>query len=536
MIAIIVLLSVILPLLFFVGNVGCFPQDESIYYLILKQLFSEKQFLFVIPEQCFPQPGQGFANPICLIFSRVIYHLINSLIYRIVPHTLASAALFSYLCFILENVVVFFVLKRIFSKRVAFLSSLVMIFFPARIIGATRLLPDLPINCLMTISYLMFLWSLKEKSRTGLCLLFSGIFFGVSFIIKEPALVMLPPLFLSAVLIFRFRSIFFISGLCVFPIIEMFIFKHTTNDYFAHLQLIRSAHMEKAFAEYEQLLQITDFYGIFQILTPHGYPTWYHFNYFVLRSEESTANYYVGIHMILFLVSLCVFATRYFIFQKRSPRELFILVSLVWTYLYLEFGFTDLFFSKTAPYLRYFVVFKEPDSFKFVLYFAFLSSVVSSLFLDFLIERKQRLVFAFLLIAMVGMSLYSTNHARKNLRVGISELEQAAEYLENFPSLSPSMEIYGDLVAVNYLNYFSNEKLAPYLKEFPAETPRNPAQHVFIIEGGARTCELELEDLGKQALEFRKLTQWTYFRVIHFDDHGSMVAAPLTIYKAGIIR
>lgn len=114
-----------------------------------------------------------------------------------------SATLFPLILDLVTIILVFFIGKLLFNKKVGIVAAFLFAFFPLHIIYSTVADPDTPLSFFFTASFYIFLRAkIKGKKYRNILFIFSGFILGLGYLVKETNII----LFLSffAILLYEF--------------------------------------------------------------------------------------------------------------------------------------------------------------------------------------------------------------------------------------------------------------------------------------------------------------------------------------------
>jgi hypothetical protein len=530
-----VVFALVLPLIFYVGFVASVPQDEGIY---LHQAIS-----LTISGSWSPYGDLKFmqsaetANPIFLLYSRHVYDLINKFFFWLTHSRYWTVMIFSYLCYVMEAVLCYILVRRFSDRKAAFISSLLLICFPVQLLHSTRLITELPMNCFAAVAMMLTfiqVFGAREAQNNSKWSILAGLSMGFAFVLKEPAsLLMIPLLLIMA--IFAARKIFyFFLGLAVFPLIDATIFRMTTGSFLTRYRVASLVHDNKYFVETSGKITSFKFPGnVFEIIGTPFYDFFYHAKNFFHAGGQLCANGYVGYMIMVATLSLVAVLTWAIINRRwRSP----ILISGIFCaviYALMEFGPMHVYVNlHNKPWLKYALILKEGDSFKYSNYLAFPVSLFLGLILGKASARRSyhllvKIFVGFLLLS----SLYWAGKSRAILLSGVDSVRRSTRLIENLLRQNPGNRLVTDSAANDLLLHFSHDRLLTKTLNFSdlnLEDIRNRWKlggKTYYLGNGPRPIDLSREMFVAQHNEFKsKLEAECEFKEI-FRIYGSKTEA-----------
>jgi len=265
-------------------------------------------------------------------------------------------------------------------------------------------------------------------------------------------------------------------GFVLIFLLETAYFYKETGFPFYRISLIKKAHLEKMGIEY-RLTSPSYNLGFLNLFYPNGYDFFQHFksmiNPFPLNSDFIPYGY---------LFILTFLSILYIIFFKKREAYFLILWFLVF-YLYLEFGFTDIFLQKNGSQyaINYFFIFKETDSSKL----ANILTLPSILLASYFLIKSPPVLRVFLIILLILTSTIAIEKNYSLLKDGMKDTKEAAMILKDLPP----KKVYTDYLAMGQINYFLTDSYSGDFININVMLP-DRVKDGYVVVGGARGCDI----------------------------------------------
>jgi len=477
------------------GLVNCQSQDDGMYLassmkLANGNLIFPRDFIFA-----------NHVNPSWIPYSRVGMVFPTATFIKVFGVNDFATTFFSFM----SSVLIFFLLlelcKNFFKKDrcIKIIAVLLLTFFPLNVVYSTRIMPEMPLVLFTGLAILFFIYGTNRKN--DLFLIFSGISIGLAYLVKESAIISLAifPLyyiFLSKNKKDVFKFGYVIMGFVLIFLLETAYFYKETGFPFYRISLIKKAHMEKMGFEYG-LTHPSYTIGFLNLFYPNGYDFFQHFKSMINTFPLSSDFIPYGYLFILTFLSI-----PYIIFFKKREAYFLILWFLVF-YLYLEFGFTDVFLQKNGSQyvVNYFFVFKETDSSKLLNILTLPSILLASYFLI----KSPTVLRVFLIVLLVLTSAIAIEKNYSLLKDGMKDTKEAAMILKDLPAKT----VYTDYLAVGQINYFLADSYSGNFIDVRSTLPFN-VKDGYVVVGGARGCDITGNHVTDSVPEFalNPPTEW----------------------------
>tara|TARA_Y100000310_G_scaffold329294_2_gene398869 strand:- start:1021 stop:2364 length:1344 start_codon:yes stop_codon:yes gene_type:complete len=341
-----------------------------------------------------------------------------------------SSVLFILLTSLGNVILIFYFGKLLFNRKTGLIAAFMMSFFPLDVVYSTRLLSDLPSAFFMALGVYIFLYYEKNSDLNNYFgYLFSGIFIGIGYLIRESAL-LIALFFITYILYKRkIKKEYFLIVLGVLLIIlaETFILYLLTGDPLARFNASQGYNTEA-------LTNVYNYFGRLDFPTGLFHYPWLFF------TNKLLLYFYIFIFM-----AICYTL----IFKKKSTYTiLFWFSSLL---LYLSFGSSS--FSRFIP-------FKAADRYLTIV------SIPGILILAFFLSEKNKIIrkviapvtILILLIISIG-TIYLIEDRNQ-----LDDLRNAYTFLEN-----SDKDIFIDKRSLLTIEYISKFNTNLKLNEYPPQ-------------------------------------------------------------------
>jgi 4-amino-4-deoxy-L-arabinose transferase-like glycosyltransferase len=465
----ILIFAVIIRIIFFIGYANCQSQDDGIY---INSIDNAYRRTLVFRKDLI---NETLIDPSLIPTVRTMFVYPSALFVWLFGLKETSFIIYPFICSIGLISLLYFIGKNVFNERVGLIAAFLLSFFPLDVIYSTRIMPDLPYIFFMTFSIYFFL--ISEKGKKGIYYFLSGLSLGVSYLIKEAVIVILP--IISIYILYkkniRKKYLLLIFGFLIIIIAEMFFFYFNTGNALYRFHIISGAHLQKETIELGSKMKKINFDNIIQFLYPDGFDFLGHTkNFFILPNATSKFLEYFGFFYYFVLLGII-----YLIF-KKDKKSYFFLIWFVIVYLYIEFGAFSISLNfKEIPYIKYMMILKESDMSRLAMLLTVPSTILIALFLSKIKFELSLIIILFLLLT----SLYYINLTRQLFVDGIKDTREAYNFIKKFPIKT----IYGDYLTVNQINFFSG--FNPFLS-FKNLGDEKEISDAYVIIGGSRGCEV----------------------------------------------
>jgi hypothetical protein len=343
------------------------------------------------------------------------------------------------------------------------------------------------------------------KENKGICLLTSGVFIGLGYLVKSTALIAL--LVIGGWILVRWvkersfnkKNMLIFFGLLLIFLLEGLYYQLTADCFFLRPTLISKVYKSKYSDEWLPLVAQCDLKWIL-IKYPLGTVLQQIktlLNLFHQRPEFS----YIG-----YFYYLIFFSFPYLLF-KKIPNRSYIFSWFFLIYLFVEFGPLEIKFG-LSPFITYGLIEKQPRYLTVLL----APSVIflSLLFVHLKIPFKK-LVVVIIMVFLLVSSYQCVGSAHEFFRVHTRDLREATKYLQTLPS---SKNIYTDWLAMDQV-YFYSKFQAKNLRNI-VDLPDASGQDYYVVLGGSRGSGVLASYFEK---EYRELllhipTSWILLKTI----------------------
>lgn len=324
-------------------------------------------------------------------------------------------------------ILIFYLGRHLFDEKTGLMAAFLLSFFPLDVIFSTRLLPDFPSAFFMALSVFLFLKAEQKKLKSYY--LASGLSWGIAYLIKEIAILM--------VLFFIFYAIYkknfsknyswIILGFLPFLLIEFWhSYAFTQNPFYRHAQ-IQSEEVNYVINTYSNYFTT---YGMLSRLFLH-WP-------FIMLHDV-----HYGLFFIFILIAL------YYYITNRKEGTNILLIWIIPLFLYLNFGAIRL--------IRYVPI---PVTAKFMSILQFPAILVLANYLS----RKDKEIKTIIMPAVLVLLLFSSIGFiyMSNDRHAIMEIKEIRIF-----ALRQDREIYTDertKAVIDYLGGFSMNNVKSFNK------------------------------------------------------------------------
>tara|TARA_B100000315_G_scaffold250682_1_gene283916 strand:+ start:2356 stop:3801 length:1446 start_codon:yes stop_codon:yes gene_type:complete len=351
-----------------------------------------------------------------------------------------SSVVFVLIVSIASIILIFYFGKLLFNEKIGLMAALLFSFFPLDIVHATKLSSDLPSAFFMALGVYIFLYAeMKHKLKYGLSYLFSGIFIGIGYLIRESALLI--ALFFISYIIYK-RSIkkeyFLIPlGILIIFVIEAFMFLSITGD-----PIYRTVSSQQ--------------YNTEQVIT-HNYfgrldfPTGlFHYPWLFLTNSLLTYFY------LFILIALI------YVLAKKKKEIYSILLWFIPILLYLSFG---------SASLTQYIPFRAVDRYTSIV------TIPGILLLAFFLSEKKAVIRKGIMpIALILLLVISTGtvYLREDRHL-LDDLRESHPFLKNLDKT-----VFIDDRSLKALDYISEYAINKNLKKYPDNLDKVKDSYIVI--------------------------------------------------------
>jgi len=351
-----------------------------------------------------------------------------------------SSVLFVLLISLANIILVFYFGKLLFTRKVGLLAAFLLSFFPLDVVYSTRLLSDLPSAFFMALGVYFFLYSeKKQRLKYGLGYIFSGIFIGLGYLMRESALLI--ALFFVAYILYKRKVIkqYFLipSVVLIIFLIETLTFLAITGDPLSRVHASQVT-ITEVFFEHNYFGRLNFPEGLFH------YP-WLLF----------TNNLLLYFYIFIFLaIGYCLIYKK-----KETYTLLFWFIPLL---LYLSFGSSS--FTQYVP-------FKAVDRYTSII------TIPGILLLAYFLTEKNKVIKR-VILPVTLIILFMTS-------IGVVYLQDDRNLLRNLKTTYPVLleldkTVYIDGRSLHALDYISEYKNNIELMEYPNNFEKTKDAYVVV--------------------------------------------------------
>lgn len=333
----------------------------------------------------------------------------------------------------LGNIVLIFLLGRLlFDEKVGLIAALAMAFYPLDVNYATWIMPDVPIAFFTGLSVFLFLKSRKEKKRSKILSLLSGISVGLAYLVKLSGLTIFV-FYISYFLIncvlkskkidssflfiyLGFFLVFFMEGLYYYVTTHDFLLRiHSSFEYFTKKERLKYEFVTD-FKFYPMIM--------FNLDNKFRFMWWNLYTYFGIF-------YYLVVFSIIFLLI------------KRIKKSFVIILWFVTVFFYLQFG--------TMSFKEYIPMHRLDRHLTLV---SLPSILLFSIFLTQNGNNVKYLPSTIILFVLCGSFLIYISHICKIQRDATRDTKLIFEELKKLPK----RVVYSDGGTIGHLMFYSEFK------------------------------------------------------------------------------
>ncbi len=465
-------LAVCIRLVYFIGFVGGHPQDDGIFVNIAR---STANGMFPVNLHMYMElRPQYIANPAETFAFRLAFVYPLALCFYLFGEGDRAAGLFPLLCSLITLIIVYYVAKLSFNRRVAVISALLCACYPFDIIHASRILADETFAAFVGLAFLMFLLA-RHKQQWSLLLL-SGVFFGLAYLTKLTAL----PLFLILLVLIardalRARSllptVYYCAGLCMVVLMEGLFYYSQTGSFFLHYKVVSSTVIFK----YTQEGHLT--YNPFPLLRVEWADAFYH--YYKMLFNAQGFSYYNLSGFGLFYYGVAAGLVAAVTLRKKNQAGILALW-LILVYLYFEFAPLQIYWHNGQivyrgiyKHLHYLTVLTVP-------------ALPFAGYIYYLLWQRYKLS-AVLLFGLLAVSAYfSLEHDYTILRQSQHDSRSVAAQLQGDRG-----QVYADYLMLCNLRYYMGKRASGWdFQDINHAAGPQAIRSGYVILGGSRGIEL----------------------------------------------
>lgn len=372
-----------------------------------------------------------------------------------------SAALYPLLTSLGSILVIFYIGRLLFNKKVGLLAAFFLSIFPLNIVFSTWPMPDVPVAFFSALSILLFLKAElgAEKNTRKIFLLLSGVFVGIGYLTKVSGLI--PLLFIVPYILYKIikkREIDFNYGLLFLGFIlilfvEGLFYLNFTGNFFQRYETVSST------------------YAVGKNTNLEIYPI----RMFNLNNNLSfnwSNLYFVPYGLFYFFI----FPSFAYITIKRNKKAL---IPLFWFFLffsYLEFG--------TMNIHEYVPIHRLPRHLTLVTIPGILC--LSHFLVD--IQKgasfdKLKKVSVFLIISFLfATSIFYTHNKVRYLDSRILDTKKIYQFSKKYPEKN----IYAHEGTLSFLRFYYDFHNKENLKDLTSVKNRSKVRDSFVVVNGTR--------------------------------------------------
>jgi len=392
-----------------------------------------------------------------------------------------SLALFPLLCSLGSIIVIYKLGSLLFNKKIGLIASFLLSIFPLSVIYSTRSMPDIPMTFFMVLSVFLFLRAELGKNNKNNYILYilSGIFWGMSYLIKEFSIVLI--LFFVIYFIYKKRIkkhyLLLLLGFLTIFFLELLFFYLKTGYPFYRIAMTGKAHLFKIFIEGKGYYQVKSFFNLITFYYPINYPFLYH-----SKTLFSFLTPHAGIYYFGFFYYFAVLGLIYGLY-KKNKNIIYLLIWLIPLFLFLEFGATNIEFEKSSL-ISYMFIFKEIAAYRFSSIITVPILLAASYFLYKIFNYKVlnvKLLGIVLFLFLFVSSIYFIEKDYEYYYEGQRDIIEAAEFLKDGDN-----KIYTDSLAIDQLTFLLGLDQKEKFKNICNIDASQIENNSFVLIGGSR--------------------------------------------------
>jgi len=476
----ILIFALIIRLYFFIGLVNADPQDDGIYIFYIKDVVEGKHDIKYFSQLA----NEETVNPVNTFKVRNGFLFPEAFFVKLLGYNQIGFTFYPLICSLLTIVLAYFFGKNIFmNANIGLLSSLLISFYPLDVTFSTKISPDIPLACFISLSIYFTILSFISKRKTKTSSLLAGVFASIAYTIKTFGIILFPVI-ISIIFYYYFKKnerkklklfiLYFIVGFLPIFLINEAYFYLNTGHVLLEPTINRKAQMDN-FRGSSTTHVLTE---NFRVLTTFGEPIEFLKLAFGLKESKLGVNYFGYFYFVLFFsLSLLLIKKK---FNKSAPV-------LIW----LAVGIAILEFSPVGIELKhdetlqvnYLLIPKEG---RFMTMLTLPTVIIVSLALFNIQKSKTRKLIVFLVIVFLfTTSIFSINKIHDYFKDGIRDVETASRLI---PFLDKP--IYMDHLARGEIRYFTGFKYDEKIKDFSGIVNETQLKDSYILVGGARGVDI----------------------------------------------
>lgn len=356
-----------------------------------------------------------------------------------------SSTIFVLLTSIAGIILIFYFGKLLFNKKTGLIASFLLSFFPLDVVYSTQLLSDLPSAFFMSLGVYIFLYAeIKRRLKYGLSYLFSGIFIGIGYMIRESALLI--ALFFISYIVYKRkikREYFLVPlGVLIIFAIESLLFFPLANDLFFRFHTSQK-YLNEASSSH-------NYFGRLDFPTGLLHYPW------LFLASPLLSFFYIPVFI----------AIIYFLFYKRKRLSKEIWILLLWLIpllLYLSFGSSS---------LTDYIPFRAVDRYTSIIT---LPAILILAF--FLSENRFPKKITHLTMIVLLVSSIAAIYSREDRNL-LYDLKSTYPFIDNLKK-----PIYTDERSITALDYISGFDNSLNLKKYPESLASLQDSYILINAG-----------------------------------------------------
>jgi 4-amino-4-deoxy-L-arabinose transferase-like glycosyltransferase len=473
LIVILILLGALcIRLFFFVGFVGGHPQDDGIFICTARSMVNGNfpvnlQLYNGISSQYIANPAETFPFRLAFVYPlAACFYLFGEGDY--------AAGLFPLVCSLATILIIYYISRLVFNRRVAIIAAFLCAIYPFDIIHATRVLSDETFGTLVGAALLMFL--LARRKKKPLYLLLCGFMLGLAYLAKLTAvpifIIVLIPVVWDALRCRRIvNTVYYCAGLALVILPEGLFYYFKTGSFFLHFRVISSSVIFK----YTQEGHLT--YNPFPLLRVEWADIFYYY-FKMLFSLQGFSHYQLsGFGLFYYFVAAGMIAAVVFRKKNRAGILVFLLLLL---YLYFEFAPLQISWNNSQVVYR--------GIYKHLHYLTVLTvpALPFAGYMFYLLLRKYK-IFGIMLLCVLTVSAYlSVQHDYTVLRASQLDSRSAAAYLQGSVG-----RVFSDHLMLRNLEYYMGKRAAGWtFEDIRHKVSPDALQDGYVILGGGRGIEI----------------------------------------------
>lgn len=371
-----------------------------------------------------------------------------------------SAALFPILTSLGSIILIFYIGKIFLDTKTSLISAFLLSIFPLNVGNSTWIMPDIPLAFFTSLSIFLFFYS--ERKRNSFYYLLTGIFIGISYLIKVSGLI--PLIFIVPYIFYKtFKKrnfnlnyfLVFLGFLIIFSLESLYYLLNTGNFLFRY----------KAVSNYfsgENLKEhalVTDLSFYPKVM--------FNLNYNYIFDFKNKFNVYYGIFYYLLIPSIF-----YLVYKTKKKSYKFIIWFSIF-FLYLQFGTMSLRnYTPIHRLYRHLSLITIP----FLLFLGYFLRI------NYESTSKKRLITIFVIILLTITSFYYIDKRTMYLRDSVEDQKEIYKFLKN----KDQKNVYTSGGSVGHLNFYSKFKWKNKLRGVGKYTDCNDLKDSYVVVDATR--------------------------------------------------